>query len=80
MHLWLGNNTFDVEQESYIPEYFLKDEKLKELEIDIKTKLYKKTKNRFKKYNIITETIHDEKKIVTDIFKLLERRKYANFH
>ena len=77
--LMTGSDTFDVEQNSYIPDFFLNDEKLKSIELETKTKLYKKIKNRFKRYNIVSTTIHNEKDIVPSIFKLLERRKHANF-
>lgn len=73
-----GYNTFDVDQDSYIPDYILEDEKLKDIELEIKTKIYEETKERFKKYKIITTTINKQKDIVNDVFKLLERRKNAH--
>ena len=78
--LMSGYNTFDVDQNDYVPNYILEDEKLKELELEIKTKMYEQTKEKFRKYKIITTTINDQKSIVTDVFKLLERRKNANIH
>lgn len=73
-----GVNTFDVDQDEYIPDYILEDENLKNIELEIKTKIYKETKERFKKYKIITTTINKQKDIVNDVFKLLERRNHAN--
>ena len=78
--LMTGYNAFDVDQDIYIPDYILEDEKLKNIELEIKSKIYEETKNRFKKYNIITTTINKEKDIVNDVFKLLERRRNANIH
>lgn len=78
--LMTGYNAFDVDQDSYIPDYILEDEKLKEIEIEIKTKVYEETKEKFKKYKIVTTTINKQKDIVNDVFKLLERRKNANIH
>ena len=75
-----GYNAFDVDQDSYIPDYILEDEKLKEIEQEIKTKVYEETKQKFKKYSITTTTINSQKDIVNDVFKLLERRKNANIH
>lgn len=75
-----GYNAFDVDQDSYIPDYILEDEKLKDIELEIKTKVYEETKEKFKKYKIITTTINKQKDIVNDVFKLLERRKNANIH
>lgn len=76
--LMTGYNTFDIEQENYIPDYILEDEKLKNIEIEIKNQIYEDAKEKFKKYNIITTTINKQKDIVKDVYKLLERRKNAN--
>ena len=75
-----GNNVFDIDQDSYIPDYILEDEKLKEIELGIKNKIYKETNEKFKKYKIVTTTINKQKDIVKDVFKLLERQKNANIH
>lgn len=75
-----GSDTFDIEQDSYLPEYILEDKKIKELEVDIKTQIYEKIKEKLKKYKIVTTTINTQKDIVNDVFKLLERRKNANIH
>ncbi len=76
--LMTGYNAFDVDNDQYIPDYILEDEKLKEIELKIKTKIYDDTKEKFKKYSIVTTTINKQKDIVNDIYKLLERRKNAN--
>lgn len=76
--LMTGYNAFDMEENGYIPDYILEDDKLKDIELEIKTKIYDETKERFKKYKIITTTINKQKDIVNDVFKLLERRKNAN--
>ncbi len=78
--LMTGYNAFDVDKDCYIPDYILEDQKLKGIELDIKTKIYEETKEKFKKYKIITTTINKQKDIVNDVFKLLERRKNANIH
>ena len=78
--LMTGNNTFDIEQENYIPDYILEDEKLKDIEIQIKNQIYKNIKEKLKKYNIIITTINKKKDIVKDVYKLLERRKNANIY
>lgn len=75
-----GYNAFDVDQDNYIPDYILEDEKLKDIELEIKTKVYEEVKERFKKYKIITTTINKQKDIVNDVIKLLERRKNANIY
>ncbi len=78
--LMTGYNAFDVDQDSYIPDYILEDEKLKDIELQIKTQIYEETKEKFKKYKIIATTINKQKDIVNDVFKLLERRKNANIY
>ena len=76
--LMTGYNTFDIEQESYIPDYILKDERLKNIEIQMKKNMYESIEEKLKKYNIIVTTINSQKEIVKNVFKLLERRKNAN--
>ena len=76
--LMTGYNAFDMDQNDYIPDYILEDEKLKNIELEIKTKIYDETKEKFKKYKIETTTINKQSEIVNDVFKLLERRKNAN--
>lgn len=78
--LMAGYNTFDIEHENYIPNYMLEDEKLKNIEIEIKNQIYESAKEKLKKYNIITTTINKQKDIVKDVYKLLERRKNANIY
>ena len=50
--LMTGYNAFDMEAHNYIPDYILEDDKLKDIELEIKTKIYSETKERFKKYKI----------------------------
>ena len=78
--LMTGQNTFDIDQDTYIPNYILEDENVKNIELEIKTRIYKETKEKFKKYKIIATTINKQKDIVNDVLKLLERRKNANIH
>ena len=77
--LMTGYNAFDVDANSYIPDYILEDEKLRNIEIELKNKIYEETKAKFRKYNITTTTLNNQKNIVSDVFKLLERHRYANF-
>lgn len=77
--LMSGENTFDIERNSYIPDYILKDNKLKAMELEIRKRLYADIQTRFKKYKIMTTTINNQKEIASEIFKLLERQKNANF-
>jgi uncharacterized protein (DUF58 family) len=76
--LMTGYNTYDVEQDNYIPDFLLEDENLKKIEIELKNKLYEDANRKFKKYNIVSTTINKQQDIVKDVYKLLERRKNAN--
>ena len=78
--LMTGNNTFDIENENYIPYYMLEDEKLTNIEIEIKKQIYEEAEKKLKKYNIITTTIDKQKDIIKNVYKLLERRKNANIY
>ncbi len=78
--LMTGINAFDIEQENYIPEYLLEDERLKNAEIEVKNQVYDSVKEKLKKYNIMTTTINKQEDIVKDVYKLLERRKNANYY
>jgi len=78
--LMTGYNAFDIDGNSYIPDYILEDDKLKEIELEIKAQVYNKTKEKLKKCKIFTTTINKQEEIVNDVFKLLERQKNANNH
>ena len=73
-----GENSYNVDENFYIPEIILKDIKLQELEKEAKEKIYKSCLNKLKKYRISTTTVDTDKEIVTKIIELLERHKYAN--
>lgn len=70
--------TYDIEVEEYIPRMFLKDEKLKNIEIEEKKKILKKKEKEFLKYKISTTSIDGYKEIVNKVVELLERHRYAN--
>lgn len=76
--LMSGDKAFDVEEENYISSYILEDTKLKEIEENLKKKMYDEASKKMKKYNIITTTVNKEKDIIENVYKLLERRKNAN--
>ncbi len=73
-----GNNVYDVDFGDYVPDFFLHDEKLKKMEMDLKQKMYDDSEERFKKNRISVVTIDKQKDIVKNIFKLVERQKHAN--
>lgn len=73
-----GDLAYDVENDKYIPEIFLNDNKLYEIEKNIKEELYSKCIEKLKKYNISTTTIESCQESVIKIIELLEEHKNAN--
>jgi len=73
-------DSFDIDQDCYIPYYLWEDEQLKDVELKIKDELHKEIEQKLKKYKIAMTTIDCQDDIVIEIFKLLERRKNANFY
>lgn len=73
-----GYQSYDMDINSYIPDYILEDKNISKIELDIKSKLYKKIKAKFRKHKIVVSTFNKQKDIITDVYKLLERRKNAH--
>lgn len=73
-----GNNIYDVEECTYLPEFILKDKKLANLEMLKKKEIFIKNTNKLKKFGIVETTVSSEKEIPNKIIDLLERHKYAN--
>ena len=70
---------YDIEDEVYIPSLFLNDNKLKEVELEIKMDMYEQLSKEFMKYNISLVNINGYDEIVNKVVELLERHKYAKF-
>ena len=45
--LMTGDNSYDVEQKEYIPNYLLQDDVLKKMELELKKRMYEETKEKF---------------------------------
>ena len=72
-----GDELYDINEDSDIPLYISKNKKLKEVEADIKNKLYESCVKKFKKYRISTVTISSKDEIVNSLIDLLERHNHA---
>jgi hypothetical protein len=72
-----GDDLYDINEDSDIPLYISKNKKLKEVEADIKNKLYESCVKKFKKYRISTVTISSKDEIVNSLIDLLERHNHA---
>lgn len=73
-----GDNGYDIDSKSYIPDIILKDSKLQQLEKELRNDLYSNCKEKLKKYKISMITINNSKEIITKIIELLERHKNAS--
>lgn len=71
-NLMLGNNIYDIENNEYIPEIFLNDEKLNALEQKIRHQLLQDNKQKLKRNNINMTTISNMKELNIKIIELLE--------
>lgn len=73
-----GENAYDIDKDSYIPQMFLGNSQLYEIEKKVKEEIYTKCVEKFKKYKISETTINDNDEIVMKIINLLERHRHAN--
>ena len=75
-----NSNLYDIENNNFIPKIFFKDEKMQELEEQIKKEIYENQVNELKKINIDLVSIDSKDEIVEKVIELLERHKYASIH
>lgn len=73
-----GENLFDIDEENYIPSILLQDNKLNEIEHEIRKDILNKNKKRLKKNKIEMITINDKISIPRKLIELLESHKYAS--
>jgi uncharacterized protein (DUF58 family) len=73
-----GNNAYDMDKNFYIPKIILKNNKLDELERQIKAQVYSECLDKFKKHRVSSTSIDTSREIPVKIIDLLERHRYAN--
>ena len=73
-----GNNVFDISNNKYITNFFLKDKKLNQVEKQIREEIINNNKNKLQKNNVCITTISSLKEINFKTIRLLEEHKYAN--
>ena len=73
-----GNNVFDISNNKYITNFFLKDKKLNQVEKQIREEIMNNNKNKIQKNNVCITTISSLKEINFKTIRLLEEHKYAN--
>lgn len=74
----LGENIYDIDNNNYIPDFFLKDSNLNKIEKNLKQKLLKETEKKLKQNKICSVQISSLKQINIKITELLEEHKYAS--
>ncbi len=72
-----GDNGFDLDNQSYIPNILTEDDELYTLERTIKKELIEKNQEKLKKNKISLTTIHSFTEINSKVIELLERHRYA---
>ena len=70
-----GDNLYDVESNKYIPSFFSKDKKLKQIDIEVKNNLKNINRKKLFKYGINQTTISESKDIIYKLYCLLEEYK-----
>ena len=70
-----GDNLYDVENNKYIPSFFSKDKKLKQIDIEVKNNLKNINRKKLFKYGINQTTISESKDIIYKLYCLLEEYK-----
>lgn len=68
----LGENVYDVKDENYIPDIFLKDKKLNEMESQIKRELLESNRKRLKSINVSLTSISSFNELNKKVIALLE--------
>ena len=71
----VGKDVFDVEKGEYIPPVFLQDQKLHQIEKDLRRQVLKKCQDKLRKNHINMVTIDAVSEINSQIVKLLEMHK-----
>jgi hypothetical protein len=73
-----GDNLFDLDKNEYIPSPFLHDEKMYQLEVQLRKELTEKNEEKLRKNNICVTSISNIDEINVKMIELLERHRYAN--
>lgn len=77
-NLMTGKDVYDIIENEYIPDFLLDDNKLQELEIQLKKEILDKNKRKLKRNRVSSTSISSTKEINHKIIKLLEEHKYAS--
>lgn len=77
-NLMTGKDVYDIIENEYIPDFLLDDNKLQELEIQLKKEILDKNKRKLKRNRVSSTSISSIKEINHKIIKLLEEHKYAS--
>ncbi len=77
-NLMTGKDVYDIIENEYVPDFLLNDNKLQELEIQLKKEILDKNKRKLKRNRVSSTSISSTKEINHKIIKLLEEHKYAS--
>ena len=71
-------DSFDVENQEYIPKFLINDKKIFEIEKQERKKVINKSEKKLKKCKMTYTTVENSKEITEKIIDLLERHRNAN--
>ena len=74
----VGEDLFDVEEEEFIPEIFLHDKALQEVEENVRREVLTHNESRFKRLGISMCYISSLEELDKKIIELLEDQRYAS--
>lgn len=72
------NKSYDLDKRKYFSQMFLKNEKLRKIEIEEKNKVYEELSKKLANYKVTMTTIKSREDVIPKIIELLERHKNAN--
>ena len=68
---------YDMDKSSYIPDFIMRDKKLRRMEKEAREKIREENENKLSKYRVVATEIDSDEELAEKITELLERHKYA---
>lgn len=72
--------TYDMENDTYIPEYITHNKKLQKIEREAKQRVDEDNADKLLQYRIVTTEIDCDEEMIDKIVELLESHRFANSH
>lgn len=76
-----GNgDSYSVSSDSYMPEFFTSNKKLRKMEMEIRKNLKSSNERKLVKYGVSNVIMDSDEDVVEKVIELLEKHRYANSH